>query len=298
MRGLSWSALLALSTLAHGAEAEWLTLGSRAISRPDSADPDAPVTSYGYGPRARGSLGVDLALLKLPNKSRELRVGFTALVATEDAHSHDPWPNELGRSLLALSVSWAYRDLFPAALPAGHELELGVEVGDRSAFAFDQLVLDDAYHTDDVPFGAGGTYLGVDAGLRSPLGARVVATSRLTLRAYLNAFPDVVGQTEASDHVASGLEEGAELSGSIELGARLLLLPGAQPVVRLFADLIEPHDDSAKLLWLTRALIGVALPGAHFELEPYADVEAGHGQGLLVNRSELRLGVGARIYAR
>jgi hypothetical protein len=292
-----WLPVLSFMLLSEAAAAEWLTAGSRTVTRGDSADPDAPVTGYAYGPRSRASVGVDVALLTLPQTSRTFRLGLIGLLAVEDADRKRALPGEVGRSLFALGPSWAYREPV-AALPTGHELEWGLELGRRSAFTFDGFVLTDRYRTTDVPFGAGGWYLGIDGALRTPLGARASATTKLTLRSYTNAFPSLFGQTEASDHVASSLEEGALASAALELGVRFRLLPRAEPVVRLYADVIAPHDDSAKTLWLARALFGVALPGAHFELEPYVDVDAGRGQGLLVNRSQLRLGVGVRLYAR
>ncbi len=298
MKALGCGLALALFAAAGVARADWLTLGSRAISRGDSADPDAPVVAYGYGPRARASLGGDVALLTTGRRGREFRLGAAGLFAVEDAESQDATPNEVGRSLLAVSATWAYFDALQSVLPLDSVVELGLEIGGQNSFAFDQFVLGDPYHPDDVPFGAGGNYLGVDAALRAPLGKRVVGVSRLTLRAYTNAFPALFGQAEASDHVASSLEEGAELSAALELGARFLLTPRVQPVLNVYADVIEPHDDSAKTLWLVRGLLGVAIPGGDFELEPYVDMEAGHGQGLLVNRTELRLGAGARLYAR
>lgn len=298
MRARAFWLALALCGAPSAADADWLTLGSRALSRGDSADPDAPVVAYGYGPRARASLGGDVALFTTGRSGREFRLGAAGLFAVEDAESKDASPNEVGRSLLALSATWAYADVLPSLLPVDSLVELGLELGGRSSFAFDQFTLADPYHPDDVPFGAGGNYLGLDAGLRAPLSRHLVGVSRLTLRAYTNAFPAMFGQTEASDHVASALEEGAELSVALELGARFLLTSRAQPVLHLYADVIEPHDDSAKTLWLVRGLAGVAIPGGDFELEPFVDMEAGHGQGLLVNRTELRLGIGARLYAR
>jgi hypothetical protein len=66
----------------------------------------------------------------------------------------------------------------------------------------------------------------------------------------------------------------------------------------LYLDAIAPHDDSAKTLVLARLLLGVALPGERCELTPFTAIEAGHGAGILVNRTELRWSVGVRLYAR
>jgi hypothetical protein len=291
--------LLGAILLTPGAAAgDLLTLGSRTISRADSADPDAPVTGYHFGPRASASIGVDVSILTLETLKRQTRFGVSGLLAVDDASGASLFPGQLGRSQLTLSAAWAFLEPFQSTLPAGHELELGADIGRRSAFTLDGFVLQDEYRVSDVPFGAGGSYLGLDGALRSPLGAHVSGTARITARAYLNAFPDAVGQTEASDHVADALEEGAELSFALELGARYALTRQVVPVVRIYLEAIEPHDDGARTLWLGRLLLGLALPGAQLELEPYFDTEAGRGSGLLVNRTELRFGGGIRLYAR
>jgi hypothetical protein len=294
---LAAALLVGMQLTSATARAEWLTLGSRTISRADSADPDAPVTGYHFGPRATASLGTDVSLLTLETARRQTRLGFSGFLAVEDATLESVLPSELGRSHLALSAAWGFIEPLPRTLPESHELELGVEIGRRHAFGLDGFVLRDPYASDDVPFGAGGTYFGLDGALRSPLGARVSGTARLTARAYVNALPDAVGQVEASDHVADALEEGAELSLSMELGARFALTPQVVPVVRLYLEAIQPHDDYAKSLWLSRLLLGLSLPGAQLELQPYFDAEAGRGSGLLVNRTELRFGGGIRLYA-
>lgn len=283
---------------AASASAEGLALGSRVVSRADSADPDAPVTSYGYGPRGRASLGLDVALAASPRKNCEFRLGLLGFVAFEDADRRRVFPGQVGRSWVALSGSWALQEPLPTLFGAGHELEIGLELGRRTAFSLDGFVLQDPWQQSDVPFGAGGVYLGVDTALRLLVLPRLTLTSRVTLRSYMNAYPELFGQHEAGAHVASALEEGAQRSAALELGARFALARQAEPVLRLYADVIKPHDDNAKTLWLVRGLFGLAVPGEHFELEPFVDAEAGHGQGLLVNRSQLRLGVGVRLYAR
>jgi len=280
------------------ARADWLTLGSRAIARGDSADPDAPVTGYGYGPRARASLGLDVALLQDARSRRDFRFGLSALYAFENAGKSGILPRDLARGAFAVSAAFAYSDPLPSLLPRGHVLELGLELGRRTASSLGAFVLQDAHRPNDVPFGGGGNYLGFDAGVRSAFSSHGVVTSRLTIRSYTNALLDAVGQREASDVVADSLEEGAELSAALETDARWLLGTTVQPTLSLYAEWMEPHDDSAQTLWLARALLGLALPGAAFELEPYLDSEVGHGQGLLVNRTELRLGLGLRLYAR
>jgi hypothetical protein len=291
-------ALLVLTTSASALGAEWLPGPSRAITLADSASPDAPVTSYAFGPRARASVGGDFGLILLPGRASDLRLGLSALVALDDAEHGGVFPSQLFRTSFALGAAWASPGSVAAADGRARLLELGLTLGLDAAKAFGGYTLSDRYHADDVPFGAGGGYLGVDAAFCSPLPARLVFTSRVGIRVYTNAFPDAVGQTEASDAVADFAREGSELRTSFELGLRFRASDYVEPLLRVYADSIIPHDDSAKMLWLGRALFGLAHPGRTLELTPFLDLEAGHGQGLLVNRTELRFGGGVRIHAR
>jgi hypothetical protein len=276
--------------------AEWLPGPSRAISVSDSASPDAPVTGYAFGPRARMSLGSDFALVLWRGRAADLRIGASALAAFDDADYGRAFPEQLFRTAFNLGAAWA----IPGSMTRREEgglLELGAMLGIDASKAMGGYLLQDRYHADDVPFGAGGGYLAIDATFRATLPRRLVFTSRLGLRAYTNAFPDALGQTEASDSVADFAREGSELRASFELGLRYRASDHVEPLLRLYADNIIPHDDSAKMLWLGRILFGLAHPGRYLELTPFVDLEAGHGQGLLVNRTELRFGGGIRVNA-
>jgi hypothetical protein len=123
-------------------------------------------------------------------------------------------------------------------------------------------------------------------------------SSRLTLRGYTNAWPDLVGAYEVADVAADGLNEGARWQVAYEFGARWHLWQSLEPFVRLYCDLIDPPDDSAKTLWLARLQAGGAVPAGTWEWAPFAAVDVGHGNGLLVNRTELRASLGLRLYAR
>jgi hypothetical protein len=284
-----------LPSLAH---AEWLSGPSREISIADSASPDAPVSSYAYGPRAQASLGGDVALYTLRGPRSTLRLGGDALVVFEDAARRAVLPGETLRTSFEISGAWALTDFATRAFGQGRELELSLAIGRHSALPMTDFTLGDSFHSDDVPFGAGGNYLGLDSAFRAPIGHWFVASSRLGFRLYTNAFPDLFGAHEASDTVADSGHEGAEYQAWFEVGLRLHATEWAEPLARLYLDLIEPHDDSAKTLALARLLLGVALPGKSFELTPFTAFEAGHGEGILVNRTELRWSGGVRLYAR
>jgi len=292
-----WLTSVALLSSAP-AHAEWLSGPSRAISIADSASPDAPVTGYAYGPRAQASIGGDLALLSVYSGRSTFRLGGSALVAFEDAQRHGVLPGETLRTAVELSLAWMLTDWATRTLGQGKVLELSLAFGRRSALPMTDFTLGDRYRSDDVPFGAGGVYLAGDAAFRAPIGQRLMAFSRLGVRGYTNAFPDLVGAHEASDFTADALHEGAEYQTFFELGLRFRAAAGIEPLGRLYLDLIRPHDDSAKPLALARLLLGVALPGTRFELTPFTALEAGHGAGIAINRTELRIGGGVRFYAR
>jgi hypothetical protein len=297
-RAVVWSALAASVLFAPRARAEWLPGPSRAISIADSASPDAPVSSYAYGPRAQASIGGDLALVSVQSSAATFRFGGSALVAFEDADGHAVLPSEALHTSFEISGAWAFTDFASRALGPGKELELSLAFGRHSALPMTDFTFGDHYHSDDVPFGAGGDYFSADIAFRSLLGRRFTEFSRLGVRAYTNLFPDLVGAHVASDTVADSLHEGAEYQAWGEVGLRLRSNAWAEPLARLYVDVIQPHDDSAKTLLLARLLLGVALPGRSFELTPFTAVEAGHGAGLLVNRTELRWSGGVRLYAR
>jgi hypothetical protein len=295
------SALIASSSAlfaASPAHAEWLSGPSRAISVADSASPDAPVTGYAYGPRAQGSVGGDLALLSVHAQALSFRLGGSALVAFEDAKRRAVLPGETIRTAFELSAAWELTHLAERALGPGKKLELTLALGRHSALPMTDFTLGDRFHSDDVPFGAGGGYLAADLALALPIGSGFSHFSRVGFRAYTNAFPDLFGARVASDTVADSIHEGAEAQGFAEVGLRFRASTWAEPLARLYLDAIAPHDDSAKTLVLARLLLGVALPGPRFELTPFSALEAGHGAGILVNRTELRWSVGVRLYAR
>jgi hypothetical protein len=289
---------LACLTVTMTSWAQWLVGTSREISRADSAAPDAPITSLGFGPRARGSIGLDVALLARRRDDNAWRVGVVGLVAAEDFNRRDPFPAQALRTNIEIGTAFPFTGAALTKRSDHRALELGIGLGHSSATVLPGNYLIDPYHGSDMPFGGGGWYLSTDAAARLPMGRGWDLTSRMGLRLFTNAFPDAVGAHVASDHVADQLREGAQWQTNYEIGARWRACASAQPLARAYLDVIQPHDDSAKHRWLGRLLVGLALPGESFELTPFIDAEAGHGSGILINRSELRLGAGVRLYAR
>jgi len=286
--GLSTTLLCAFGV---PAQADWLAGPSRAISIADSASPNAPVTGHEYGPRAKASLGGDLALYAVRTLPSSFRFGGSALLAFEDADNHALFPSQTMRSDVELSAAWAGASLRSAS-------ELALTLGRQSASTVADFVLRDRYHSNDIPFGGGGYFLGGDATLAWRVGSRLELRVRAGLRLYTNAFPDLVRARVASDAVADALHEGAECAFWGDFGLRFHALPRLDPLARLYFDFVSPHDDSAASANRWRLLIGAAIIGDDFELTPFTALEVGNGQGVLINREELRWSVGTRLYAR
>ena len=276
---------------------DWLEIGSRALPRGESASPDAPVVGLAYGPRASSRLGADLSLVTWRSDVRTFRLGLLGLVGFDNALSRSPLAGETGRTAVEVGLAssfdgWAARRLGPRGV-----LEVALVLGRRTAFSTERYLFGDAYRTNDVPFGAGGTYLGCEGAMKIGRSSAWDATLRLGLRGYLNAFPDLVGQRPASNVVADFLHEGAEWQTTVEVGVARRIGDSLRALATLYAEAIGPHDDTAKHLWLGRLEAGVALRSRTLGLMPFVDLEGGHGPSLQVNRTELRLAAGVKIYA-
>ncbi|MFO0568436.1 MAG: hypothetical protein U0263_22430 [Polyangiaceae bacterium] len=280
-------ALLCSCSLAR-AETHFLESHARALPLSWSASRDAPITELAYGPRAYGSFGVAPAIVTFSSGS-ELRVGVSAAFAWEASDSSG-FSALLHRDLEALTLAVALHDVFAAR----DTFELTTSIGHEGSHA-SLAAPTEPYRPTDIPFGAGGSHLGMDLALRLWPSNRLSLVSRLGERVYVNAFPLWVGAREESDHVADALSEGVIHAPFAALELRQRTTRGFQPLVSVFGEAQLAHDDSARDAVLVRALVGAALPGAGFELVPFVAGDAGNGKGLLVNRRELRLSAGLRL---
>jgi len=295
---IALAAALGVVRGAPAAAAEWLTVGSRALPLGESAGPDAPVLGLTYGPRASSRIGGDVAIATGRSGTRTLRLGLAALVGFDNAGSRVSLPNEVGRTATELALAWAFDDWAARRLGPRGVLEVALALGRRSAFLEGRTVLPDAYRTDDVPFGAGGTYLALEPALRAACGTRWAGTLRLGFYGYLNGIVGLFGARVASDLIADDLHEGAAWQTSLEVRADRIADGGTRAFASLYAEAIGPHDDTAKHLGLVRGELGAALSSRALVFTPFLDIEAGHGPSLLVNRTELRGAVGVKLYAR
>lgn len=267
--------LLFVLSLASAAQAEtrWLDGSARAIAESQSASRDAPVTELAYGPRAYGSFAGSLAVVR----SGATRLGLSGglFFESDDGSGFSP---DYYRDVESLSLAFLLG-----------ELELAASLGHEGSH-HDRGATLDPYRTTDIPFGAGGQWLGVDLAWRLEPHPRVRVVSRLGDRFHTNAFPLWVGDREVSDHVADALGEGLIHAPFADLELR-----SGRALVSVHAEALVAHDDSARDAVLVRGLVGFALRGRRLELVPFLAGDAGNGEGYFVNRRELRLALGLRL---
>lgn len=274
-----------LVALPASAQPRWFEGKARALPLGLSATRDAPVFELAYGPRAYGSLGLAPAIFETGG----LRLGFSGVFAWEsDDESH--LNSLVYRDLETLSLAVARDDVFAN----GSTFELTSLLGHEGAHQDRDAVID-GYRSTDIPFGAGGWYLGLDVGLRLRPTSRFSLVSRLGERVYVNAFPLWVGQREVSDHATDALGEGTIHAPFVALEARHRTTRSFHTLVSLWGETFVAHDDSARDAVLVRALVGGILPGKTWDFVPFLSGEAGNGKGFFVNRRELRLSLGVRL---
>ncbi len=270
---------------------------AHAISRSASASRDAPVIEYAYGPRAQLSLGGTVGLLRVP-RAVSFHLALGALAAFENAQQDGPLPDELGRLVIELDTSWSLDCWAPRVLGAGAAVELGTGLGferARELRGSEAKVIVAPPRPEDIPFGAGGGWVTLDAALRLPLGRRFTLTTRLRERVFWNALPDLFGSRDASNAVADTVGEGLSHAPSLDLALRWRLSRRLRPLASLFVEALRPHDDHAAPSWFLRTLVGLGLPAPGGEALPFLALEVGSGKGLLVNRHEVRIAAGVRL---
>lgn len=248
-----------------------------------SASRNAPVLEYAYGPRAQAGLGHELALLGREGDSSSWRLALGVFIGLENSRATGIGPHQVWRDVEELT--WFYRGRDSA-------FEVGLGFGHLGARASESANLESP-ESDDIPFGGGGYYLKPSLSYEQrgeSWGGVALAESRF----FTNLWPELVGQKEASDTLTDTMGEGLSLSPALEGSLRYLGWGDTQPVVSARAQLLLPADDSARTGWLLRGLLGLALVGEHGSLIPHLALEAGNGQGLLINRRELRMSGGLR----
>ncbi len=278
--------------LALPARAEFLPELPRAITRTDTASRDAPVVELAYDGRAHAALGGELGLWRWQPRGWQVRWLAGALIAADNAQSRGPVPMELGR--------WQFGGAIAVQLPGADTAsawEFAVGLWRQQARTVGDFRLPDAFKADAIAFGGSGYVVEFDLALRRMLGP-LHATARVSDRVHVPGFALLFGQRVWADAVGDALADNLSHQPSIDLTLRWPIAPGWQPVWALHGELFVPLDSFVTTRGYLRSWLGVALPGPRGELVPFAVLDVGAGAGLLINRDELRLGLGVRYVPR
>ncbi len=264
--------------------ATWTLLPAEASAVPyaRSASRDAPVFEYAYGPRAQSSLGGVLGLAAREGEASTLRFSGSVLLALENARRDRPEPSEAWRTVFELTVARKSRAF-------GGVLEPAVALGRAVAYTTGSEPVD-PIEPDDIPFGGGGYYVAPELAGAFAFG-RWRLEARASWRLYANLFPDLVDQEEVADVAADFFEDGLAHRPALDV----TFAHEAGPFAAWHGALLFPHDDNAHAGAFTRLMLGTTFAGA---VIPFVSVDAGNGQGALINREELRFSAGVRYAPR
>jgi hypothetical protein len=264
---------------------EWLPGDSRTVTRIVSASLDAPVMSIVFAPRVEMKPAIDLGLVRVPLEGVALRLGLSGFADVQYANAGGFWPvapstggilfrghHELSLGLAAERLARAWlgpRGAFEVVLVEGHESDHVLEGGGPSSGFVN------APRPGDIVDGGEGNFIGLEVGLRAPLG-RVDLWGRLSDRRYID---DPVFHKP-----------------SVEGGVRWHLRPHFEPLLSLFGEalLVDPNRNEARDGGDGQLLAGVALSGTHGEVIPFVAVDVGNQKGLLVNHREADVVLGVR----
>lgn len=115
-------------------------------------------------------------------------------------------------------------------------------------------------------------------------------TALATERMHLPGLLVWLAQRQASDAVADFAADGLNHKPSLDFSIRYTRSSRMQPLVSLHGAVDLPVDASAHWTGLARLLAGLAFRS----WTPHVAFEVGSGQGMLVNRHEIRLSAGVR----
>ncbi len=240
-----------------------------------SASRATPTLEWAFGPRSQLSIGDRLEL------ARSLRLD--ALAAFENADGWSPLASQAGR--LRIQAGYTQR------LAAGLALELGAGIERaRELRAAERSPLLPEPRQRDIPFGGGGEWIAIAVATCFELSPHLALGLRAGDRVFLGALPLLVGSRAASDIIADGLGEGLAHAPFVDAVLTLSRWHGVTPFVAWFGELLVPQDRIAALSGRARMITGAAWP----TVAPFLSLDVGSGEGILINRHELRLSIGAR----
>ncbi len=287
MRCLVSVLLLLLALPAHAA---WLVGLPTDATRVDLASRDVPTTQLDFDGRAHGAIGGSLVIWQrdaVLNPWWEMQWQVFALAAADNGTSRGPWPTELAR--------WQAGTRLWLRSPEFRHARLQFDVGAlrQVATTLGSYTLPESPPTNGIAFGGGGYVLDLGVGADGARGP-IRVNFRIGDRVHLPGWLALVGQRNWADVTGDAL--GDNLLHQFQLDGTLSVVawPHWQPIFALHGDLLIPLDASSQLNFGSRYLLGVLHPLERGAILPFVSLDVGAGPGLLVNRNELRLGLGVR----
>jgi hypothetical protein len=266
--------------------ADPLPLTPRAISLDDSASRDAPVLELAYGPTLQLSLGGEMGLEHKPRGAADYRFLLSVLGAFEVKTAGTPPPSYF-RGIAGIAGAYALKP------PAGLGGIVEITAGFAGAWATTLGIPDPIPPLDGIPFGAGGLYAQADVAWRRDFGAWEV-TIRIDERVDVPTWLLIFDQRFIADAIADAISDGLTNEPSVDFVLRWRLTPRLQPLLSLHGDVLFPWDPIDRIGFFGRALLGLGIHTAAGEAIPFLSLDAGNGQGLLVNEQRVRFSGGVR----
>lgn len=264
----------------------WLPGAAREISRSDSASRDTAALQTSYDSRQQGSVGIELGLVRLRPVTLQhgFRVGTYFMIDLQNISTGNayflPAGTQFFRGLFGFSGSWSADAWAKRWFGPGSALELSLVAGHESDHATTDVPsgFSESPNPGDIVGGTGGNFFAPDLAGRFMLGHELVLTARPQWRFYLR------GSGPFKDAPA------------LDLILRWKLSRQVQPLLSTRVEywFVDHTSNDAVNGGFARAMLGVAFPGWIGELMPFAAIDGGNGNGLLVNVRETRYTLGLR----
>ncbi len=273
------------------AHAAWLVGLADDATRVDLASRDVPTNQLDYDGRAHGVIGGTFVVWQRDTRWPKwwgVQWQVFALAAADNGTSRGPWPTELARWQAGTRVT-----VTTPELRSRYRYIVDVAVLRQVAATLGSYALPEGPPTGGIAFGGGGYVLDLGFGSRRDYGPFQMA-ARIGDRLHLPGLLALFGQRVAADTVGDALGDNVlhQLQG--DLAVTVTAWPSWQPLFACHVDVLVPLDASGRGQAVTRFVLGALHPLERGGLLPFASLDVGAGPGLLVNRDELRFGLGVR----
>ena len=277
--------------LAMPAHAAWLVGLADDATRVDLASRDVPTNQLDYDGRAHGVIGGTFVVWQRDTpwpKWWDVQWQVFALAAADNGTSRGPWPTELARWQAGTRVT-----VMTPELRSRYRWVVDVAVLRQVATTLGSYALPEAPPTGGIAFGGGGYVLDLGVGHRVDYGPFQMAV-RIGDRIHLPGLLALFGQRTLADTAGDALGDNLlhQLQG--DMTVTVTAWPSWQPLLALHLDVLVPLDASGHGAAITRFLLGALHPLERGAVLPFLALDLGAGPGVLVNRNDLRLGLGVR----